>query len=271
MGGPIMSCAEDYNNGKCIRYTENEDTEIPFFPERIIINCFSCSAVIIYCAEDLRDTIAERFEIVFKECCKTILEENWIEDDDIEDAYDEFLDLLLEISKTKDGVLFLFDSFDVHLWSDYSVAAADDQLRDALKIITEEYPTVRYEGHIAYFQSDGQGYIEIRQYLFSSDKTPENFPFFCTGAALESVLRNDDIWDCLLNNYTLIDEFIELLELFKIYSDWLPSDTLNRLLSASFECEKKYGKDMNEFRLLLLEYKNAIFPNLDPLDEFTLE
>jgi hypothetical protein len=281
---------DNFNSGKSARkddhYFKKQETEIHFLPDKIVDAVDSCTTVIIYCPEEIRDATADRFKQIFDECydkAMTMAEEDFnekdwdtAEEEDFEDfTFCEERDCdppLSGITKTADGLIVRFGRLDLHeaLGGHHMFMTADSALEDTLRLLCEEFPSISYEGHVAELRNDARC-GEVIQYVFSSDKTHPDYPYQSTGAALASVLRNDDFWRYLSDYVYDEADYIEILQFFKLYPRSLPSDALNRLLTSSLECEEKEKCVMKEFRLLLLEYKNKYFPDADPLDELKLE
>ena len=293
-----MSFADiiDFNEGKMAiqddYYYKKVETEICFLPDCIVGTGYSCTAVIIYCSEDVQDAVADRFPQIFEECYKNAMvaaakdfygedlditeEEVFFDESEEEDmkaviCEEQFYGIpLSDISKTEGGIIIQLGRLDLHEPNGHHMFMdAEGALEKALNSLNEEFPSITYEGHVAYIMSD-VSCGEIRQYVFSSDKKHPDYPYRATGESLAIVLQDEEFWDKLSHCAYKEEEFIELLECFRLYAEWLPSDALNRLLETASAFEKEEGK-MKEFRLLVLEYKNTYFPDFDPLEKFTLE
>lgn len=129
-----------------------------------------CTAVKIFCTEDLRANVASRFTEVFSE------------------EYDKVMDLVEEEAgdcneKEEDinpfngaqiadyGVYLSFDSLALYSGGGDYLAPYDagEALEKALKKIKKEFPSIRYEGYVAYSWSDVRS-GEVCQYEITSEK-----------------------------------------------------------------------------------------------------
>ena len=130
-----------------------------------------CTAVKIYCEEELREEIAVRFTQVFNEKYEELMD--LIEEEE-NGCYEkeEGLNPFKGARITDYGVFLPFNALSMYGdgWGDnISLHDAGEAMEAALKIIKREYPWIRYEGYVAYCWSDVHG-SDICQYEISSEK-----------------------------------------------------------------------------------------------------
>jgi hypothetical protein len=125
---------------------------------------------------------------------------------------------------------------------------AGEALEKALKIIKKEYPSIRYEGYVAYSWSDTHG-GEVCQYPISSEKNSGEVVYDFLGEALGSALLEDETCDRLSDELeeAEVSEFKKILKLFHTYSEWLPADAMDKIIELSEENEDDIKGSLEEF------------------------
>ena len=213
-----------------------------------------CTAVKIYCEEDLREKIASRFTEVFN------------------DEYEKLMDLIEEeegacyekeeelnpfngAQVTDYGVLLRFESLAMYgdEYGDHlSWHNAGEAMDETLKTIKQEYPSIKYEGYVAYAWSDVHS-GEVCQYEISSekkrkkDKSEVIYDF--VGEALGFALEDEEAWDSLSDELDGADEndFKRILKLFHIYFKWIPEDATDKIIELAEETDEDMGESLEEF------------------------
>ena len=222
-----------------------------YIPESLIwaMGEDGCVAVKIYCEEGLREDIASRFSKVFNEEYEKVMDLIEEEDGDCYDREEE-INPFEDAKVTDYGVYLSFYSLAMFCCGGDRIASHDagEALENALKIIKKEYPTVRYEGYVAYCWSDTHG-GEICQYSISSEKNTDGVVYDFLGEALGSALSEDETWDRLADELEEAEEieFKKILKLFHVYSDRLPEDAMDKLIELSEENEEDITESLEEF------------------------
>ena len=213
-----------------------------------------CTAVKVYCEEELREKIAARFTEVFS------------------DEYEKLMDLIEEeegacyereeesnpfngAQITDYGVFLSFDALSMHgdpFGDHISGHNAGEAIEETLKTIKQEYPSIRYEGYVAYCWSDVHS-GEVCQYEISSEKKKKkdksDVVYDFVGKALGRTLEDDEIWDELSEELEDADEneFKRIIKLFHIYSKWIPSDAIDKVIEISEENDEDMAESLREF------------------------
>lgn len=222
-------------------------------PESLVWAMGGCTEVKVFCADDLREEIATRFTELFNE------------------KYEELMDLIEEEegncyekekglnpfngAKIKEyGIQLPFDGLamysghgDCLSWHD-----AGEALEKALETLKEEYPSITYEGYVAYCWSDIHC-GDVCQYEISSEERRKNDKgekiYDFVGEALGLGLKYGDTWDRLAEELDGSDEndFKRIIKFFHMYSKWLPSDTIEKIISISEESDVDIKESLEEF------------------------
>lgn len=212
-----------------------------------------CTAVKVFCTDDLREEIAARFTELFNEEYEKLMD--LIEEEE-GDCYEKEEELNpFNGAQVKDyGLLLPFDALAMHCgYGDHlSWHSAGEALEKALKSLKEQYPSITYEGYVAYCWSDVHS-GEVCQYEISSekkrkkDKGDKIYDF--VGESLGFALQDDDTWDSLAEELDGSDEnvFKRIIKLFHMYSKWLPSDAIERLINISEGSDEDIKESLEEF------------------------
>lgn len=219
---------------------------------------FGCTAVKIYCTEDFREEIASRFTEAFNEEYEKIMD--LIEE---EDGYchekEENINPFNGAQITEYGVFLPFDALAMYCgWGGDHLASHDagEALDKALKTIKKEYPSISYEGYVAYCWSDVHG-GEVDQYEISSEKKRKkdksDVIYDFVGRALEFALLDDMAWDKLSDHLYGADEndFKRILKVFHMYAKWIPEDATDRIIELSEKADADMRESLEEFAAAL--------------------
>lgn len=212
-----------------------------------------CSAVKIYCEEALRNEIASRFTELFNEEYVKIMD--LIEEEEGA-CYekDEGINPFNGAKVTDYGVFLSFDclamytAFGNHL-ADYD---AGDALNKSLKRIKQEYPSISYEGYIAYCWSDVNS-GDVCQYEISSKRRRKKDKGFVIydfiGEALRKILEDRDAWE-RLSEFSLYEDektLKKIIKLYHLYSSFVPSDSIERIIENSKKRDDSMSVSLQEF------------------------
>ena len=211
-----------------------------------------CTAVKIYCAEDLREEIASRFTEAFNEEYEKVMDLIEEEDGDCNEK-EEDINPFNGAQITEYGVFLPFDALAMYCgWGDHLASHdAGEALDKALKTIKKEYPSITYEGYVAYCWSDVHS-GEVCQYEISSEKKRKkdnNVVYDFVGQALGLALQDDEAWDSLAEDLDGADEndFKRTLQFFYMYSKWIPEDATDRIIELSEEADEDMKESLEEF------------------------
>ena len=198
-----------------------------------------CSAVKIYSEKALRNEIAARFTEIFNEEYEKIMD---LIEEDSGACYekDEGINPFTGAKATDYGVFLSFDclamygAFGNHL----AYYNAGDALKKTLKRIKQEYPSISYEGYIAYCWSDiNSG--DVCQYEISSKRRRKKDKSFIVydfiGEALRKILEDEDAWERLSEFLLFQEEYTlkRIIKLYHLYSEFVPSDSIERIIENS--------------------------------------
>jgi len=206
-------------------------------PEVLVWNMADecCTAVNIYCSKDLRKTIAERFTEVFNEEYEKVMDLIEEEDGDCLEK-EEGLSPFDGAHVTDEGVFLSFSALAMYCCYGDHLASynAGEALEKALKTIKKEFPSIRYEGYVAYCWSDTHG-GEVEQYAVSSEKNKGDVVYDFVGEAVEFVLQDDETWERLEEELEDAEEsdYKEILRFFHHYSEWISPDASAKLLELA--------------------------------------
>lgn len=213
-----------------------------------------CTAVKVYCEEKLREEIAARFTEVFNEEYEKLMD--LIEEEEgacyeKEEEMNPFNGARL----TDYGILLPFDALSMYCdeYGDHlSWHNAGEAMEEALKTIKREYPSISYEGYVAYCWSDVHS-GEVVQYEISSEKKKKkdkrDVIYDFVGEALGEALEDEEVWDSLSEGLEGEDEneLKKIIKLFHIYSKWIPSDAIDKVIEISEESDEDMAESLREF------------------------
>ncbi len=211
-----------------------------------------CTAVKIYCEEELRKSIAARFTEVFNEKYEKLMD--LIEEEE-EASYEKEMEKnpFYGANVTDYGVFLPFDSFamycgtDGDFISDYDAGIA---LELTLETINQEYPSIRYEGYVAYYWTDVHG-GEAVQYEISSEKKKDknDVIYDFVGEALGKAIDDEETWEQVSEELAWSDdkEYKKVIKLFHAYSKWIPSDAIDKVIEISKESDEDLAESLQEF------------------------
>ena len=212
-----------------------------------------CSAVKIYSEELLRKEIASRFTELFNEEYVKIMD--LIEEEEGA-CYekDEGINPFTGAKVTDYGVFLSFDclamysGFGDHL----AIYDAGDALNMALNRIRQEYPSISYEGYIAYGWSDVHG-GDVCQYEISSKRRRKKDKGFVIydfiGEALRKILEDEDAWERLSEFLLFQEEYTlkKIIKLYHLYSEYVPSDSIERIIENSNKDDESICVSLQKF------------------------
>lgn len=211
-----------------------------------------CTAVKIYCKEELREKIAARFTEIFNEEYGKLMDLIEEEEGACYEKEEE-LNPFNGARVTDYGILLSFDALSMYgdgFGDNISVHDAREAVEEALKIIKQEYPYISYEGYVAYYWTDVHG-GEICQYEISSEKKKDKSDviYDFVGEALGEMLEDEEVWDGLSGELEDADEieFKNIIKLFHTYSKWIPSDAIDRVITISEENDENMAESLREF------------------------
>ena len=213
-----------------------------------------CSAVKIFCEENLREKIATGFKEEFNKEYETII--NIVEEIDgtcyeKEEGYNPLKDVQI----TNYGILITFYCLALYCgdYGDFLACRdAEDALEKALETIRKKYPSITYDGFIAYCWSDVHS-GEACQYEISSetgseekdDKTLYDF----IGEALEDAFIDEDFLERVLEDleWGSEEEFKSVIKFFYSYQKWIPSDCIKQIIEFSKGNEDNITESLKAF------------------------
>lgn len=208
-----------------------------------------CTAVKIYCAEDLRMEIASRFTEVFHEEYEKVLD--LVEKENGNCTETENHSNPFRGAQIKDyGVYLPFGALALY-YGDGNILAyhdAGEALMKALKKVKKEFSSIRYEGYVAYSWSDIHG-GEVWQYEITSGKGAEDRVYDFVGEALAEVLQSDAVWEELKEYLEYEEEefFKDILKLFRVYSQWIPAEATRKLIDISEDAVEVSRENLESF------------------------
>ena len=210
-----------------------------------------CTAVKIYCAEDLRVKVASRFTEEFNEEYKKVMELIEEEEGNCNEK-EENINPFKGTQITDYGVYLSFASLAMYTFCGDYLASHDagEALKKALKTIKKEFSSIRYEGYVAYCWSDVRS-GGVYQYEITSEKGAEDIVYDFVGEALAGVLRHDLAWDDLAKELEEEEadenEFKKIIKLFHMYSQWVPTDAIDRIIDISEDIEEGLSDNLERF------------------------
>lgn len=216
----------------------------------------SCTGVKIYCEEGLRERIKTHFVEVFDDEYEKLLDLIEKEEGSTYEK-EEGCNPLICAEIEDDGVFLCFDSFAMYCgeYGDFiSMYNGGEAMEEALGTIKKEFPSIRYEGYVAYCWSDIHS-GDIVQYEVSSEnenqKNKREVIYDFVGRELSMLLELEDeeVWDSLSAHLEDADEneYKKIIKLFHIYSQWIPSDTIERVIELSAEFDEDLTESLQKF------------------------
>ena len=213
-----------------------------------------CTAVKVYCEEELREGIAARFTEVFNREYEKLMD---LVEEEEGACYEkeEELNPFNGAQVTDYGVFLPFDALSLYCdeYGDHlSWHNAGEALEEALKIIKREHPSISYEGYVAYCWSDVHS-GEVVQYEISSEKKKKKdkseIIYDFVGVALGEALEDEEVWEELSGEIEAADEneIKKIIKLFHIYSKWVPSDAIGKVIEISEESDEDMAESLQEF------------------------
>ncbi len=211
-----------------------------------------CTAVKVYCEEQLREVIAARFTEVFNEEYEKIID---LIEEQQGNCYekDEGINPFKGAQVTSYGVFLPFNALALYCGGDGDYLAlynACEALDNALKAIKREYTAISYEGYVAYWWSDVYD-GDTCQYAISSKKKKDkrDVIYDFVGEALGKALEDEDTWVELSDRLDFDNnenEFKETIKLLHAYSKWIPSDAIDRVIEISKETNENITEDLQK-------------------------
>ena len=211
-----------------------------------------CTAVKVYCEKELRERIAARFTEAFNEEYEKLMD--LIEEEEGA-CYEkeEGINPFNGAQVTDYGIFLPFDALAIYLGEYGDLLSwhnAGEALEEALKTIKQEYPSISYEGYVAYCWSDVHS-GEVCQWEISSEKKKDknDVIYDFVGEALGEALKDEEVWDSLHDELELAeeDDFKRILKFFHIYSEWVPSDAIDKVIEISEESDEDVTESLQEF------------------------
>ncbi len=212
-----------------------------------------CTAVKIFCEENLREKIASRFTEVFNEEYEKLMDLIEEEEGDCNEK-DEGINPFKGAQVTDYGVFLPFDSLAMYCgYGDHlSCHDAGEALEDTLKAIKQEYLSISYEGYVVYWRSDVRS-GEACQYEISSEKKRKkdnsDVVYDFVGEALGFALQDEEAWDSISDELDGADEndFKRILKLFHLYSKWIPEDATDKIIELAEETDEDMEESLKGF------------------------
>ena len=212
-----------------------------------------CSAVKIYSEEAIRKEIASRFTELFNEEYEKIMDLIEEEQGDCEEK-DEGINPFNSANVTDYGVFLSFECLAMYCGFGDHLANhnAGDALTMALKRIRQEYPSISYDGYIAYCWSDVHD-GDVVQYEISSKRRRKKDKGFIIydfiGEALRKILEDKDAWEFLSEALLYQDEntLKKIIKLYHLYSEFVPSDAIDRIVENSKKRDESMCVSLQEF------------------------
>lgn len=222
-----------------------------------------CTAVKIYCEEELREEIAARFTEAFNEEYEKLMDLIEEEEGDCNEK-EEDINPFNGAQVTDYGVFLPFDSLAMYSGYGDNLAwhNAGEAMEEALKIIKQEYPSISYEGYVAYCWSDVHS-GEVCQWEISSEKKKKkdkaDVIYDFVGEALGIALEDEEAWDSLSDELDGADEndYKRILKLFHLYSKWIPEDATDKIIALAEETDEDMRESLEEFVEALKSGKNV--------------
>lgn len=212
-----------------------------------------CTAVKVYCEEELREKIAARFTEAFNEEYEKLMD--LIEEEGGCYEKKEGLNPFNGARVTDYGIFISFDALSMYgdEYGDHlSSHNAGEAMEEALKIIKQEHPSISYDGYVAYCWSDVHS-GDVCQWEISSEKKKKKDTgiviYDFVGVALGEALADEKTWEGLSEDLECEDEneFKKIIKLFHAYSKWMPSDAIDKVIKISEKSDEDMAESLREF------------------------
>lgn len=221
-----------------------------------------CTAVKLYCSVDLRKEIAAHFTDAFNKEYGKLMDR--IEEEEgicyeKENKLNPFIGALV----TDYGVFLPFNALSMYcdkygdIISGYN---AEGAMEKALQTIKQEYPSISYEGYVAYCWSDiHSGEACQREISSKKKKDMGDVIYDFIGEALGRTLEDEENWERLSEELEYEDEgeFKKIIKLFHTYSKWIPSDAIERIIEISENCDEDIAESLKAFSNSLKSDENV--------------
>jgi len=242
-------------------------------PECLVWAMGNCTAARVYCEKEIRESIASRFTEVFNEEYEKVMDLIEEEDGDCNER-EEDINPFIGARVTDYGVLLSFDSLDMYSGYGDFLASHDagEALMNALKTIKKEYPSISYDGYVAYCWSDVHG-GEVCQYEISSEKKRKkdseevvyDFLGETLGEMFGEVLQDDEVWESFSEALEDADEndFKKILKLLHTYAQWVPAESMDKIIELSGEADEDMKESLEEFVEALNAGENVVIEEDD--------
>lgn len=213
------------------------------------------SGINLYCSEDEADDIRELFIDTFHNeyrKSQNIVESTFGDCSEKEDGYDPIEGVVLG----ENSVCILIGNLDLH-YRNYNnrpivgrnIITGDDALQAAIDSVKKKNQNIRYEGYIGYLISDAMS-GEPYQYELSSEKTIEGGKTYnFLGRALAKAFTDEDFWEELSSQLSFCEQedFEEIIDCFKAYSEFLQDDTYEKLLDIADEVDEDLRDSLEKY------------------------
>lgn len=206
-------------------------------PESVlwIIGEDGCTAVKIFCSKDLRQEVADRFAEIFGEEYEKVM-------DLVEAEYGKSYEREENINPflhppviTDYGVFARFDSLAMYcgeIGDHIAPYNAGEALQEALNRLQDEFPTITYDGYVAFCWADTHS-GDVIQYRITSesrnDKDDVTYDF--VGDTLSRVFSDENAWQELYEDIESQDfeNYNEVCRFFDMYSEYIQGNIRERL------------------------------------------
>jgi len=236
---------------------------------------YGCTGVKVYCEEKISREIVSRFKEIFNDEYKKTM-------DHIEEEFGDCYEKEKGINPFKSarvtdyGVLFRFDALAMYCRNGNIIAKCNgggETLETALETIKQEYPSISYEGYVAYSWSDIHSGEQI-QYRISSEKKKDKseIVYDFVGEALAELFEDGfeeyEWWEifCERLEYANEDEFKKIIKLLHTYSKWVPSDAIDRVIKISEKRDEDLTESLRDFADTLKSGKDADIEEEEEID-----
>ena len=224
-----------------------------YIPDCLVWAMGSCTGVKIYCEEDIREEIASRYKEVFNDEYAKLMDLIEEEEGDCNEKEEDINPF--NGAYVKDyGVFLSFDSLAMYCgYGDHlSWHNAGEALEAALKTIKQEFPSIRYEGYVAYCWSDVHS-GEVCQWEISSEKKKKkdrkDIVYDFVGEELGFALQDEETWERMAEELEEADEndFEKIIKLFIMYSEWVPEDAVDKVIGLSEDVDEDMRESLEAF------------------------
>ncbi len=222
-------------------------------PESIIwcLDEDGIGGVKIYCEDAIKKEVQTFVEDTFSEKWFDLLDQVEEEEGDCLEK-EEDINPLTSIADSADGLFMSLDNLAIHYQETDFVSnlSGDQALESTLKELKEKYPNISYEGYVGYYYSTVKS-GEVVQYTLSSDNgksDDENKTYDFVGKMLAFATGEDDFWEAMEEQLIDAEEegFVEVLECFIAYSDWLENEVFDKLLVIAEDIDEDIQQILEE-------------------------